>query len=277
MSKFDNCHNTKCKSYNDEIYKDKALSSKLLKFIKENDIKKAEKIKIELSKNPKIKAYELCQYNSCKNSFYNFMKKKYDSFQFTIKLYNIKLNAHLVKLNNELGTLIIKKKLSEEEIIRLFIIYSILQKFLIRSIIHNPVMRFVLLTARCSFEKCTELYKLVKGDKDVLKLKVSSLLEKNEKKRNKYIEEWASHPKQVALDKCVAKHCNKFNFDLIKEGLKIYKKTIELKKIKFPLNIEEDINYLSSLKKLTEKDIPKAIIAFAKINGYINNKIKDQL
>jgi hypothetical protein len=73
---------------------------------------------------------------------------------------------------------------------------------------------------------------------------------KDDKERNKLIKEVYSNEKQVKLDKCIIKKCNKKSLEYIKELIKISNLKIPKEK-QFP-----------NIKKITEDDIPDIIIKF---------------
>jgi len=254
------------------MLKDKKLANKIIKLDKESNLIKAEKERTILDKDPRIKAYQLCKYNSCKNLFYKFMKESYDSFHNRVKLYDVKLSPHLKKLSDEHTNLYKKKTLTEEEIIRFFIINKLLLKETINILIKSSLFKLNNDYVKCTIEKCSELSKIILEDSKLMTLKMNMMFQKDINVSS--IKETLSHPKQVALDKCITKHCNKISFNLMKEMLKLNIKKIELNKLKVPEDIQMDINYLSSLKQLTEKDIPKSTISLLKITKYIDSKIK---
>jgi len=288
---FDKCDFENCKSHifkingDDEIRKQK-LNADVKTY---TNIRKQEKLKMELLKIPKIIKYYLCKYNSCKNKFYNLLKITYKSFHYRVKLYNIKLTLYLKKLSDEHKTLYKKKNLSKNEIFRLIIINELLRDQIYKIEKYSKLQKLNEKYKKCSQEKCSELNKIISEDnklyyaklkmlsKDKIGRKVINELMKKLKiriKKDELIEFVLLHPKQIALDKCITYKCNKKSFNLIKEGLKINIKKIELGKIIIPLYIKQDIDYLSSLKKLTKKDISKANIALIKITNYVDSKIK---
>jgi len=266
-----NCYKEKCKSYMEEISKDEALQSKLLKNLPGLDSKKAEKIGIEIYKNPNFKLFTLCRYNSCKSKFYIKIKELYKSFQYHIKLYDIKLNAHLAKLNNEFGTLLNKKKLNEEEIIRLFIIINIIKNEEVNIIFNNHFAKLSFKLFKCT-KKCDDLSKIMIQNKDLFDLRLKMILEKDIIKKYKLIEDITLHPAQLNLEKCITHKCNKIYFEVFKKGLELNIKKIKLNKLKVPEIIKKEIDYLTSLKKLSEENLAKVSIAAQKISSFIDSK-----
>jgi len=283
-----NCEVENCKSHVFKINGDDEIRKQKLNADVETytNIRKQEKLKMELLKIPKIIKYYLCKYNSCKNKFYNLLKITYKSFHYRVKLYNIKLTLYLKKLSDEHKTLYKKKNLSKNEIFRLIIINELLRDQIYKIEKYSKLQKLNEKYKKCSQEKCSELNKIIFEDnklylaklkmlsKDKITRKAINGLMKKLKiriKKDELIEFVLLHPKQIALDKCITYKCN---INLIKEGLKINIKKIELGKITIPLYIKQDIDYLSSLKKLTKKDISKANIALIKITNYVDSKIK---
>jgi hypothetical protein len=113
--------------------------------------------------------------------------------------------------------------------------------------------------------KCKGLYNDITQDKELMKKKLSIFSIKDDKKRNKVIEEVYSNEKQVKVDKCITNKCNKASLIFIQELLKSFNKKIKYFKLKIP----EDLKF-TDIKKITEADIPKVIIKLNKLSNFIN-------
>ena len=117
----------------------------------------------------------------------------------------------------------------------------------------------------CGRNKCESLFNEVKQDKELFKKKISTFSIKDDKKRNKVIEEVYSNEKQVKLDKCVTNKCNKASLIFVQELLKSINNKIKYFKLKIPENLK-----FTDIKKITEADIPNVIIKLNKLSRYID-------
>jgi hypothetical protein len=210
---------------------------------------------------------DLCKFKHCKKVNKTLQDHKLKVMKDEIKLYNIKFPEKYKNKYNELIKLTSKSSITDEEYLRITLLFQILTRFF-----SNKVMEYnkKLFEARsnylnCGMNKCKDLYNDITQDKELMKKKLSIFSIKDDKKRNKVIEEVFSNEKQVKLDKCITNKCNKASLIFVQEMLKIFNKKIKYFKLKIP----EDLKF-TDIKKITEADIPKVIIKLNKLSNFIN-------
>lgn len=261
-----NCSKEKCKDEFNKVLNDKKLKSEKENLFKEKDLKKKEELINTIFSNKNQNNLDLCIYKKCKIQK-QIQEYRLKSMKDKINLYNIKFpKIYKDKFDNfiELSS---KPFLTDEEYIKLIILFQIIHRFISNKVMefNKPLFLFHENFMNCGKNKCKDLFDKVAQDKELTKKKISTNLIKNDKKRNKIITDIYSNEKQVELDKCITKKCNKDSLNLIKETLKIFNNKIKYFKLKIPDDIK-----LHDIKKITENDIPEIIIKINKLSRYIN-------
>jgi hypothetical protein len=262
-----NCAKKKCSKESDKVSNDKKLKLERNKLIKTRDLDEKEKILTNIYSNKNQVNLDLCKYKHCKKVNKTLQDHKLKVMKDEIKLYNIKFPEKYKNKYNELIKLTSKSSITDEEYLKITLLFQILTRFF-----SNKVMEYnkKLFEARsnylnCGMNKCKDLYNDITQDKELMKKKLSIFSIKDDKKRNKVIEEVFSNEKQVKLDKCITNKCNKASLIFVQEMLKIFNKKIKYFKLKIP----EDLKF-TDIKKITEADIPKVIIKLNKLSNFIN-------
>jgi hypothetical protein len=262
-----NCSKKKCSKESDKVSNDKKLKLERDKLIKTRDLDEKEKILTNIYSNKNQVNLDLCKFKHCKKVNKTLQDHKLKVMKDEIKLYNIKFPEKYKNKYNELIKLTSKSSITDEEYLKITLLFQILTRFF-----SNKVMEYnkKLFEARsnylnCGMNKCKDLYNDITQDKELMKKKLSIFSIKDDKKRNKVIEEVFSNEKQVKLDKCITNKCNKASLIFVQEMLKIFNKKIKYFKLKIP----EDLKF-TDIKKITEADIPKVIIKLNKLSNFIN-------
>ena len=262
-----NCAKKKCSKESDKVSNDKKLKLEREKLIKTRDLDEKEKILTNIYSNKNQVNLDLCKYKHCKKVNKTLQDHKLKVMKDEIKLYNIKFPEKYKNKYNELIRLTSKSSITDEEYLKITLLFQILTRFF-----SNKVMEYnkKLFEARsnylnCGMNKCKGLYNDITQDKELMKKKLSIFSIKDDKKRNKVIEEVYSNEKQVKVDKCITNKCNKASLIFIQELLKSFNKKIKYFKLKIP----EDLKF-TDIKKITEADIPKVIIKLNKLSNFIN-------
>jgi hypothetical protein len=262
-----NCAKKKCSKESDKVSNDKKLKLERNKLIKTRDLDEKEKILTNIYSNKNQVNLDLCKFKHCKKVNKTLQDHKLKVMKDEIKLYNIKFPEKYKNKYNELIKLTSKSSITDEEYLKITLLFQILTRFF-----SNKVMEYnkKLFEARsnylnCGMNKCKDLYNDITQDKELMKKKLSIFSIKDDKKRNKVIEEVFSNEKQVKLDKCITNKCNKASLIFVQEMLKIFNKKIKYFKLKIP----EDLKF-TDIKKITEADIPKVIIKLNKLSNFIN-------
>jgi len=263
------CSKDKCKEKFEKVSNDKKLVELKMKMNKEKDIGKKEKIIRQVYSNPIQRDLDLCAYKNCK-IVKEIQKLRYKTLKDKIKLYDIKLTPDLQLKLKRYEELFSRKSMNDDEYLEYVVLFQTIQRFINNKVdeIQTPLFNSLNEYLKCSKEKCNELYEDVGKDQELTKKKISVFSIKDDKKRNKMIREVYSNEKQVKLDKCVAKKCNKSNLKLIQETMKLLNKKIEKFNIKIPDNMK-----LPDSKKITEEDIPELIIKLNQISRYVDKDI----
>jgi hypothetical protein len=262
-----NCAKKNCSKESDKVSNDKKLKLERDKLIKTRDLDEKEKILTNIYSNKNQVNLDLCKFKHCKKVNKTLQDHKLKVMKDEIKLYNIKFPEKYKNKYNELIKLTSKSSITDEEYLRITLLFQILTRFF-----SNKVMEYnkKLFEARsnylnCGMNKCKDLYNDITQDKELMKKKLSIFSIKDDKKRNKVIEEVFSNEKQVKGDKCITNKCNKASLIFVQEMLKIFNKKIKYFKLKIP----EDLKF-TDIKKITEADIPKVIIKLNKLSNFIN-------
>ena len=265
---FVKCYKNKCKEKYDKVMNDKNLISGKRRFLKEKDIIKKEKIIRKVYSNPIQRDLDLCAYKSCK-IVKKLQKHRLKIMKDKMKLYDIKLTPELQLKFKRYEELIMKTSMNDDEYLEYVILFQTIHSFLSDKIIliKKPFYKSVKDFLKCS-KKCNNLHTEVLNDKDLMKKHISVFNIKDDKKRNKMIRDVYSNEKQVKLDKCITKKCNKSSLKLLQESMKLFEKKIKYFNIKIPDNIK-----LPDIKKITEADIPEIIIKINQIGRYIGKDI----
>jgi hypothetical protein len=260
------CSKDRCSNELNKVSNDKNLTIEKEKLFKTNDLKKKEEIINNIYKNKNQNDLDLCIYKKCQFQK-EIIKHRIKSINDKIKLYNIKFPKDLQTKYNLLINLTSITNLSDKDYLESIILFQILQRFVSNKVIefNRPLINAHSNYVNCSMNKCKDLYTNVSQDKDLNKNKISIYSIKNDKKRNKKIQEVYSNDKQVKLDKCVTKQCNKTSLELIKETLKVFNTKIKYFKLKIPKDL-----IFPDIKKIEEKDIPELIIRLQKLGHFIN-------
>jgi hypothetical protein len=262
-----NCAKKNCSKESDKVSNDKKLKLERDKLIKTRDLDEKEKILTNIYSNKNQVNLDLCKFKHCKKVNKTLQDHKLKVMKDEIKLYNIKFPEKYKNKYNELIKLTSKSSITDEEYLKITLLFQILTRFF-----SNKVMEYnkKLFEARsnylnCGMNKCKDLYNDITQDKELMKKKLSIFSIKDDKKRNKVIEEVFSNEKQVKGDKCITNKCNKASLIFVQEMLKIFNKKIKYFKLKIP----EDLKF-TDIKKITEADIPKVIIKLNKLSNFIN-------
>jgi hypothetical protein len=262
-----NCSKKKCSKELDKVSNDKKIKLEREKLIKTRDLDEKEKILTNIYSNKNQNNLDLCKYKHCKKVNKTLQDHKLKVMKDEIKLYNIKFPEKYKKQYNELIKLTSKSSITDDEYLKITLLFQILTRF-----ISGKYMEYIKSSAdafsnyyNCGRNKCESLFNDFKQDKELFKKRISTFSIKDDKKRNKVIEEVYSNEKQVKLDKCIAKKCNNISLKLIQEELKLNNNKIKY----FKLNIPEDLKF-TDIKKITEADIPKVIIKLNKLSRYID-------
>jgi len=267
IQKSNKCSKQKCSNELDKVLNDKKLQLEKEKLIKKNDLDAYDKLITNIYSNKNQNNLDLCAYKKCKNINKNLQNNKLKEMDDKIKLYNIIFPKKYKEKYNELIRLTSKTYITDDEYLKITLLFQILTRF-----ISGKYMEYIKSSAdafsnyyNCGRNKCESLFNEVKQDKELFKKKISTFSIKDDKKRNKVIEEVYSNEKQVKLDKCIAKKCNNISLKLIQEELKLNNNKIKYFKLKIP----EDLKF-TDIKKITEDDIPKIIIKLNKLSRYID-------
>lgn len=263
---FVKCFKNKCKEKYDKVMNDKKLVSGKKRFLKEKDIIKKEKIIRKVYSNPIQRELDLCAYKSCK-IVKKLQKHRLKIMKDKIKLYDIKLTPELQLKFKRYEELIMKTSMNDDEYLEYVILFQTMNSFLSDKIIliNAPFMKSFKDYIDCSNKNCKDLYSKIREDKELMKKKFSIFTMKDDKKRNNAIRDVYSNEKQVKLDKCITKKCNKPSLKILQESMKLFERKIKYFNIKIPDNIK-----LPDIKKITEADIPEIIIKFNQIGRYID-------
>ena len=262
-----NCSKKKCSKELDKVSNDKKLKLEREKLFKTRDLDEKEKILTNVYSNKNQVNLDLCKYKHCKKVNKTLQDHKLKVMKDEIKLYNIKFPEKYKKKYNELIKLTSKTSITDDEYLKITLLFQILTRFF-----SNKIMEYnkKLFEARsnylnCGKNKCESLFNDVSQDKELMKKKLSILTIKDYKKRNKVIEEVYSNEKQVKLDKCVTNKCNKASLIFVQELLKSINNKIKYFKLKIPENLK-----FTDIKKITEADIPNVIIKLNQLSNFIN-------
>lgn len=157
--------------------------------------------------------------------------------------------------------------MNDDEYIEYVILFQTIHGFINDKIIFikAPFMNSFVDYMNCSNKNCKDLNEDVRKDEELMKKKISVFSMKDDKKRNEMIRDVYSNDKQIKLDKCIIKKCNKSNLKILQESIKLLNKKIEMFNIKIHDNLK-----LPDINKITEEDIPEIIIKFNQLIRYVN-------
>ena len=267
IQKSNKCSKEKCSNELNKVRNDKNLQLEKEKLFKTNDIDVKNKLITNIYSNKNQNNFDLCNYKKCKKINIKLQDHKLKVMNDKIKLYNIIFPKNYQIKYDELIKLTSKKSITDEEYLKITILFQILTRFISGKYMEYNKSFFDAHSnyLNCGKNKCESLFNDISQDKELMKKKLSIFSIKDDKKRNKVIEEVYSNEKQVKLDKCIAKKCNNISLKLIQEILKLYNKKIKYFKLKIP----EDLIF-TDIKKLNDDDIPKIIIKLNKLSRYID-------
>lgn len=260
------CYKDKCKKENEKVIKNSNILNMKTELAKITDLKKKEALIKQIYSNKDQNNLDICAFNKCKKLNTDLIKVRINTLLDNIKLYDIKLSSDNQEKLNKLKKLSIKTSLTDEEYLSFIISLKIIQEIVNKQLsdIFKPIIENMGKLIKCSEKNCTILYRNVAEDKELREKKVSLHGIKDTNKRNKLIKEIFSSKKQVELDKCIAKKCNKICLNVIHESMKLINQKIKNKNIKIPDNIK-----FNDVKKLSVDDIPELIIKFNQISHFV--------
>ena len=259
------CYKENCKDEYDNIGKDKKLQIIKNKLNKNKNWKDIDKIIFDIYSNKNQKDFELCVYKKCK-IIKDFQEYKINSLNKKIKILDIKFSDDIKNKYDNLIKLFNKSSLTDEEYIDFIILFYYFDKIIelkfnekIFSILKHWDDYF-----KCSTKQCKKIYKDVNNDEE-LKNKISLIWKNinNDDERNKVIRDIYSNEKQVNLDKCMVKNCNKILLNLLQYTLKHFNNIIKAYDVKIPDDIE-----LPEIVEIKEEDIPEIMIKYYQIFYY---------
>ena len=267
IQEYINCYKENCKDEYDNIGKDKKLQIIKNKLIKNNNWKDIDKIIFDIYSNKNQKDFELCVYKKC-SIVKDFQKYKINSLNKKIKILEIKFSNDIqIKYDNFIK-LFSKSSLTDEEYIDFIILFYYFDKIIEIKVTEKlfNIFKHWDNYSKCSNKNCKGLYNEVNNDEE-LKKKRSLIFQyyNNEDERNKVIRDIYSNQKQVNLDKCMVKKCNKILLKLLQYTLKHFNNIIKAYDVKIPKEIQ-----LPEIIKLKEKDIPEIMIKYYQIFNYSN-------
>jgi hypothetical protein len=263
------CSKDKCKKEHEKASTDENLKKDRMKLIQSNNLKEINELIKKIYSNKLQNNIDICAYKKCKvhKQLYELRIK---SLKDKIKVYNIKLTTDLKNKFDELIKLNAKPSFTDEELLKSIIIIQTLQRFINDKIktINEPFIKLLGDYISCGKKNCNVLFEEVKNDKILTdkKMKVSSI--KDDEKRNKIIKEIYSNEKQIKLDKCITKKCNKLSLKLIQDMTKIFNNKIKVFNLKPPEHIK-----IPDIKKISEDDIPEIIIKLNQLSKYIDKYV----
>jgi hypothetical protein len=260
------CSKEKCKEKFNKVKNNKMLLEQKNKLNLEKNFDKRDTIIRKIYSNKIQRDLDLCVLKNCE-VVKKIKKLRLKSLKDKIKLYDIKLPSDLQIKFEKYEEYSSKKSLTDEEYLDYVILFQIIQHYIKNIIadIQTPFFNSLTEYLKCGKQKCSDLYTEVANDKDLTKKKLSLFNIKHDENRNKVIRDIYSNEKQVKLDKCITKKCNKASLKLIQETIKHLNRKIKTFDIKIPANIK-----LPDIKKITEADIPEVIIKLNQIARYID-------
>lgn len=259
------CYKENCKDEFEKISIDTTLKTLKHKSEKKKDLKEIYDINLKIYSNKNQKDFELCAFKKCK------MGKDYhqliiNSFNKKIEIFEIKFSNDNQKRYDNLIELFSKPSLTDEEYINFLILFYYFQKIIEIIVMKKSfdILKHWEYYSKCRNIKCKKIYKDVNNDEE-LKNKRSLIWKyySNDDERNKVISDIYSNEKQVNLDKCMVKNCNKIFLNLLQYTQKHYNKIIKAYDIKIPKDIQ-----LPDITKLKAKDIPEIMIKYNQIIFY---------
>jgi hypothetical protein len=263
------CSKDKCKKEHEIASTDENLKKDRLKLIQSNNLKEINELINKIYSNKIQNNIDICAYKKCKvhKQLYELRIK---SLKDKIKVYNIKLTTDLKNKFDELIKITTKPSFTDEELLKSIILIQTLQRFIndkIR-IINEPFLKLLGEYISCGKKNCDVLFEEVKNDKNLTdkKMKISSI--KDDEKRNNIIRDIYSNEKQIKLDKCITKKCNKLSLKLIQDMTKIFNNKIKVFNLKPPEHIK-----IPDIKKISEDDIPEIIIKLNQLSKYIDKYV----
>jgi hypothetical protein len=261
------CSKKKCSKELEYFSNDKKIKIEREKLFKTKNIDEKEKILTNIYSNKNQNNLDLCKYKQCKKVNKTLQDHKLKVMNDEIKLYNIKFPEKYEEKYKELIRLTSKTSNTDEEYLKITLLFQILNRFFSYKIMEYNKKLFEARSnyLNCGMNKCKSLFNDVSQDKELIKKKLSIINIKDDKKRNKVIENVFSNEKQVKVDKCITNKCNKASLIFIQELLKSFNNKIKYFKLKIP----EDLKF-TDIKKITEDDIPNVIIKLNKLANYIN-------
>jgi len=267
IQEYINCYKENCKDEYDNIGKDKKLQIIKNKLIKNKNWKDIDKIIFDIYSNKNQKDFELCVYKKC-SIVKDFQEYKINSLNKKIKILEIKFSNDIqIKYDNFIK-LFSKSSLTDEEYIDFIILFYYFDKIIEIKVTEKlfNIFKHWDNYSKCSNKNCKGLYNEVNNDEE-LKKKRSLIFQyyNNEDERNKVIRDIYSNQKQVNLDKCMVKKCNKILLKLLQYTLKHFNNIIKAYDVKIPKEIQ-----LPEITELKEKDIPEIMIKYYQIFNYSN-------
>jgi hypothetical protein len=256
------CYKENCKDEYDNIGKDKKIQ-----IFKNKNWKEIYKIIVDIYSNKNQKDFELCVYKKC-SIIKDFQEYKINSLNKKIEIFEIKFSNDIKIKYNNLIKLFSKSSLTDEEYIDFIILFYYFDKIIEIKVMEKlfNILKHWENYSKCSKKKCNDLYNEVNNDEELKKKKILIFqYYNNEDERNKVIRDIYSNQKQVNLDKCMIKNCNKILLNLLQYTLKHFTNIIKAYDIKIPKEIK-----LPKIIKITEKDIPEIMIKYYQIFNYSN-------
>ena len=262
---FINCYKENCKDELEKIHNDKKLKVLKKRLEKRKDWKDIDKIILEIYSNKNQKDFDLCVFKNCKIRK-DFHELKINDLIKKIEIFEIKFPKDIQKKYDNLIQLFSKPSLTDEEYINFLILFYYFLKIIEIIVMKKSfdILKHWEYYSKCRNIKCKKIYKDVNNDEE-LKNKRSLIWKyySNDDERNKVISDIYSNEKQVNLDKCMVKNCNKIFLNLLQYTQKHYNKIIKAYDIKIPKDIQ-----LPDITKLKAKDIPEIIIKYNQIIFY---------
>jgi hypothetical protein len=263
---FKNCAKTKCKIEYKKVLKNNSLNDKKSTILfHSTDLTKMKEYINDIFSNKEQNELDLCIINKC-NVSNDYFRKKINFLNNKIKVYNIQLTDELQKILNELISITSIYKLTKDIYIKGIKLYQLLYVYIFKKSIeaNNRILDLDGKQFECILNKCEKLHNDVLYDNELQQIKRGIFHLKNNKKRDKVIDEYFSNKKRIELDKCIIEKCNEITLEFIKESIDLINKKIEIFELKIPRDIR-----ISNIEKITEADIPDLIIKFNKLQRYM--------
>ena len=272
IKEYMNCYKENCKDELEKINNDKKLKVLKKRLEKMKDWKDIDKIILEIYSNKNQKDFDLCVFKNCKIRK-DFHELKINDLIKKIEIFEIKFPKDIQKKYDNLIQLFSKPSLTDAEYIDFITLYTYFDKTIniIVSKKFFDIFKHWNDYSKCGDKKCKDLYKDVNNDEELKeKRKLIWQYYNNDDERNNVIKDIYSNEKQVKLDKCMVKNCNKIFLNVLQYTLKHYNKIIKAYDIKIPKDIQ-----LPDINELKEQDIPDIIIKYYQIFYYSNNRNND--